>query len=196
MTVEDCRKELQRKATQVNIRLIWVPGHSQIEGNEKVDELARKGSASTDAETTEVPRSMASVNQTILATMWKESSDEWERRTDCRISRTIWPKPNHGHSRMLLRLDRNSMRRTIGLITGHLPIGAHAKRIGLPGGSICRKCEEEDETVEHILCHCPALLSSRRKFLGAYVFRDLTELAGIEPRKIHRFGNAALKERA
>jgi hypothetical protein len=37
-------KQLQKLAMHNSLTLLWVPGHQGIDGNEKADELARKGS--------------------------------------------------------------------------------------------------------------------------------------------------------
>ncbi len=37
-------KQLQKLAMHNTLTLLWVPGHQDIDGNEKADELARKGS--------------------------------------------------------------------------------------------------------------------------------------------------------
>ncbi|KAJ8916950.1 hypothetical protein NQ315_008350 [Exocentrus adspersus] len=42
-----CWKELSDLARHNRVELLWVPGHSGIKGNEKVDELARKGSSAS-----------------------------------------------------------------------------------------------------------------------------------------------------
>ena len=47
ITIAEYRKSLIEMATHYSIHLIWVPGHSDIEGNCKADELARIGTTTT-----------------------------------------------------------------------------------------------------------------------------------------------------
>ena len=57
------------------------------------------------------------------------------------------------------------------VITGHLVMGTHARRIG----DFCRNCrdEEKDKTVIHLLGTCPALCQWRKRRFGAY-YMDTT----------------------
>jgi len=41
--ISECRKSLNEMATHLRIKLIWVPGHRNIESNCIADELARQG---------------------------------------------------------------------------------------------------------------------------------------------------------
>ena len=42
-TIAEYRKSLNEMAIHYRIQLIWIPGHRDIEGNCKADELARIG---------------------------------------------------------------------------------------------------------------------------------------------------------
>ncbi|KAJ8965327.1 hypothetical protein NQ317_002389 [Molorchus minor] len=45
--VWECQKELENLGDHNTVTLLWVPGHSEIQGNEKADELAKKKESST-----------------------------------------------------------------------------------------------------------------------------------------------------
>ena len=45
-----CKESLKEFISVNSLRLYWVPGHVEIEGNEKADELARKSSAAPGGE--------------------------------------------------------------------------------------------------------------------------------------------------
>ena len=40
-----CLGQLNELANGNNVQLVWVPGHSKIQGNEKADQLARHGAS-------------------------------------------------------------------------------------------------------------------------------------------------------
>jgi RNase H len=44
--VADCLDNLKRLTTKCKLTLMWVPGHTGVEGNEEADQLANKGSES------------------------------------------------------------------------------------------------------------------------------------------------------
>ena len=44
-----CKKALNQLAGLNNVALIWVPGHSEIKGNKKADQLAMKGAAGLES---------------------------------------------------------------------------------------------------------------------------------------------------
>jgi len=66
-------------------------------------------------------------------------------------------------------------------LTGHWLVGTHAGRLKAPQKYFCKSCrdEEEEETVEHLFCFCPALCRRRLKHLGNPFIDDLTEIAEI-----------------
>ena len=58
------------------------------------------------------------------------------------------------------------MRRLIELITGHNNLNYLQSKIYPEDVSeLCRFCEEEDETFEHLLNECPCFLIARREIL-------------------------------
>ena len=69
-------------------------------------------------------------------------------------------------------LPRADLRRLCGAITGYYPYSYHLSKLGLANTEKCRYCEEDIETMEHILRKCPALRTKRRMYLGDYFINE------------------------
>ena len=89
----------------------------------------------------------------------------------------------------MLSLSRPDISLLVSVMTGHCLIGRHAVRLRVAASDFCRSCgdEEEEESIEHLLCTCPALARRRVLYLGSYFFGDLGELAGIDIGRLRGF---------
>ena len=54
----------------------------------------------------------------------------------------------------------------IGLLTGHLGLNGHLHKIGKGIKPLCRRCLNGNENVEHLLCQCEFLTTSRGRIFG------------------------------
>lgn len=50
-------------------------------------------------------------------------------------------------------------------------------------GRVCGY-EEDLETIDHLLCHCPSILSGRPRILGELIVPCLKDISSIDPRII------------
>ena len=94
-----------------------------------------------------------------------------------------------GKDQSILSLKRTKCKALVGLITGHCLIGVHAYRMRIISNAWCRNCNEpdEDETIEHLLCFCPALARRRYKIFGKLFLNSLQELKNIKLYKLVDF---------
>lgn len=102
----------------------------------------------------------------------------WNNITTCSATKLIWPKLSAKRSKQLISLSRLHIGYVIGVLTGHCLIGRHALRLGAPANDFCRSSmdEEEEETISHLLCTCPALSQRRKLHLGNFFFNDPSDL--------------------
>ncbi|KAG8268444.1 hypothetical protein J6590_025756 [Homalodisca vitripennis] len=58
--------------------------------------------------------------------------------------------------------------------------------VTLEGGRLCKLCGEEEESAEHIWLDCPAIVETRKRYLGAYLLspKDIREQ---EPSNLNGF---------
>ena len=121
------------------------------------------------------------------------AQNSWTDERHCNISRMCWNNLSSKRTKELLCLSREDMYKTISVLSCQCLIGRHAYRLGVPFHDFCRSCgsEEEEETVLHLLCHCPALSRARMKFLGNPFLNSLAEINLTKITSISRFINAS-----
>ena len=68
-------------------------------------------------------------------------------------------------------------------------IGSNVKRLNVPAFDFCRSCldEEEEESPQLLLKHCPALARLRLKYIGSPFFNSLSELVHVSPTSVSNF---------
>ena len=134
----------------MRLALQWIPGHTDIHGNDKADTLAKKGSQLPQPDRS-TPINTA---KTIIRQNYKEEwMNQWASGTTARQvyahMNCVKPKDNLN---LLRRRDQTSIFR---LRSGHLPLNNHLNRIHPEIPPNCLLCDYAYETVEHILFKCP-----------------------------------------
>ena len=122
--------------------------------------------------------------------MLKDKSDKcWREAPGMRQAKEHIIRPNVRLTKVLLSYDRKDLRIIVGILTGHYHLNQHLCRIGVTDNPECRWCLEEDETVSHILCECPALARLRRTHLeGTMVSSE--DIEQVQPKRLLKFVRA------
>jgi len=83
-----------------------------------------------------------------------------------------------GLSKYALRLTRRDLRILIGLLAGHADLNRHLTLIKVRLDSNCPLCQEEEETVLHLLGRCNALSLTRLNHLDSHRmdYNDLSKI--------------------
>ena len=143
------KENIYRSTSQIT--LLWIPSHCGIEGNEAADRLANEGAKMCQDD---VPVTHQIVKAKIKARSW-EVTHERARNTykDRR-------KPKVDVEKKWPRSVRSLFAR---LRTGHaMELRAYRHRLDEEVDPMCEICGEEEETIEHVLCKCPADEQFRR----------------------------------
>lgn len=92
--VFECVTQLNKLARANELTLVWVPGHSGVSGNEKVDELARVGSSepATGADPF-LPLTRSWIVTSIREWARKSHALSWLRLSTCRQAKSFLPLP-------------------------------------------------------------------------------------------------------
>ena len=141
------------------IHLQGVPGHSGLPGTEIADEVAR---AAAESEQSHAPIDLS----TAKSRLRQLALDEWTNKMEnTRYHAQNGPRRvTPGDKQGLTRAESVEVAR---LRTGHsLLLRSYRLRIGQTEDDVCPECEEDAETLEHLLTACPARASLRRDVFG------------------------------
>ena len=156
---------LNQLSQEIEVSIMWVKAHVGHKGNERADEEARNA-----VNLKELYEGVNTPHSYTKKKLWEYTynlwTTEWENDKTCRMTKLFLPQPDKNKSKQLMALSRGQMRRLIELITGHNNLNYFQSKIYPEDVSpLCRFCEEEDESFEHLLNECPCFLIARREIL-------------------------------
>lgn len=188
------REALDTLSTTTSVRIYWVPSHQGIDGNETADVLAKEGVELTSDRTENVPVSLRTLQSELESQGDARARSRWRRNSGtCKIAKIMCKELNGKLSRYVLQLPRKDCRLLVGILTGHCLAAAHAVKLGITDNGNCRKCDEFEatETLEHLICRCPALTRARTRYLGAPMLASLGEASKRTPGELLAFAKCA-----
>ena len=179
--VLDCFWQLNRLCHNNDVTLVWVPGHCGIEGNERVDALAKEGSeADLVGPLPNLPLPKSWARQAICDWVRKKIWHGWSNLRSCKQMKDFVKNPlPPGTISKIRNLPRNLLRALVGVLTGHFTFKKHLSRIGVSDETLCDRCGIDEDTAFHLVCNCPVLANRRRRYLGDFTLSE-TEAAKLK----------------
>ena len=185
-TVKDTHEALNTLAEQAKlVRLTWIKAHIGLAGNELADEYAKLGTVddSTQIETPTTGKDIKAATRDYVYHKWKE---KWKSLKKCRMTKIFYEGPNRRVGKVVARLSRQDMTLFIHAITGHNNLN-YMNSIIIPDYTpLCRFCEEEDESFQHLYEECPVFWKQRMEIqkekLGTenWTVKTVLKMAKIE----------------
>ena len=165
-TVKAAHEALNNAASlHKKLRVVWIKAHIGLDGNELADEYAKMGTIDT---TTHIRTNTTSAETKKLISefLYHKWREKWRALKKCRMTKIFYTGPDRRVGARVARLGREQMSIFIQAITGHNNLNYMNSLIIPNYTSLCRLCEEEDETFEHMYEDCPALWAERKEIRG------------------------------
>ena len=103
-----------------------------------------------------MPLTGAKLKARIKEDTYKTWENRWSNETTCHQTRLILPSPTPSVAKYIFTVDRWNCSIMVQFISGHNYLRYHLFNTGKSLTSLCRTCEEKDETAWHLLTDCPA----------------------------------------
>lgn len=166
-TVKNTIQALKELSLKNTVNLKWIPSHNGHEGNEVADEYARQAANTTNRQGNPVIGVPKNKITSFIKEHFKEKSrQEWNNKAGMQHAKQFIKDYDLKRKNEILNLTRSQTYTATGLLTGHYPLRYRLCIFRVSDDSSCRFCNEEEETVKHIMCECVGLDARRLKFFG------------------------------
>jgi hypothetical protein len=164
-------------STRHTVGLYWVPGHTDVRGNEIADKLARDCPVVGPEPFLGVSRQ--SIRRKVKCWMENQHLVLWRGLCSTqRPAQGLISGPDMATRAQLLSFNMTQSRVVIGLLTVHNTLRRHLYIMGLSNNPTCRKCSAEEETSVLIVCECEALALLIHAHLGSF-FSDPEDIGKL-----------------
>ena len=163
---------IKRKHPHMTIQLKWVPAHQGIEGNETANQAAKKATTHGSSHISKLPKlltkalphSKSASKQAFHKKLKDKTQLAWEKSPRYRtMQHTDSNVPSNKFIKLISPLPRRSASVITQIKTRHFPLVNYLFRISKTPSPICPICQQELDSIEHFILHCPAHHNAREK---------------------------------
>jgi ribonuclease HI len=185
--VHDCLTALNHLGSGNDVSLCWIPGHTDRDGNDCADSVARAATEERVPGTEPaLPISYSSCKLAVREWSTTKHARRWAQLKTCRHARTLLAAPSRTRRGQLCKLTRTTLRHVVGVYTGHTALNKHLTNMGVVKSPLCSLCGQGDETALHYLGGCLAL--ARKRFLCFGVLTaSADQLAGYSIQQLAKY---------
>ena len=144
----------------IQLTLQWIPGHSDLPGNDRADKLAKEGARK---EQPDRPSSYNTVRQILRNNLKEEWLNRWSNGDTGRVMYREMSGPNPKDN--INSLTRPNQSAIFQLRTGHSKLNFDLNRFDPCYPPHCRNCTHPYETITHVLFECLGLKENRELLL-------------------------------
>jgi len=149
--------------------LQWIPSHKNIKGNEIVDQAAKKAHEINN------PISIPQDTKYTIKEIKSKNLKQWEIDLK-RILNTKNYFIKDNDQKPWIRAKYRKLDTCLTRITTkHTRLKQHLYRIKMENDPFCRWCRNQEETIEHMILHCPRFNSQRTKLKQALTQINIQE---------------------
>ena len=173
---KQCKNELNKLHKTRPVHLYWTRGHNDNTGNEYADSLAKKGSMLTQNKPYELALNKNFLKQELQKTLLEKCQKEWDESPLCTHTKEIIKtvELSKEDKKYLLKKNRNQIKLIVSWISGHCRLNKHLTRMKIRNNPVCRFCEENEETPEHIIKWCGYFEEKRYEF-NQFLIKEMGE---------------------
>ena len=184
----NAKQELSNLSKTNMCSIIWVPGHSGIEGNEQADLLAN---AATIVEWVGqepcLPVSICMIKRELHSSIDDEIVNQWSELDQCKHTKQIISVLNVRFDTSIINFNRQDITSIMAVLTGHGPFKAHLAKLKLADETDCPKCGQELDTSEHYITLCPYYKEARLRTFGQQTLKGAAKPNSINVSQLLRF---------